>query len=70
MTQEPKRVQTTAAPTRRTAPDTHLTPQAPTLIEMPESGAFACFQPPPIQTGYKNPAEIYPPVCGGTTPTA
>ena len=67
LTQGPKRVQTAAAPTRRPAPATPLTPQAPTPIEMLESGAFACFQPPPIQTGYKNPAEIYPPVCGGTT---
>ena len=47
LTQCPKRVQKAAAPTRRPAPATPLTPQAPTLIEILESGAFACIQPAP-----------------------
>ena len=47
LTQEPKRLQTAAAPTRRPAPATPPTRQAPTPIEILESSAFACFPPAP-----------------------
>ena len=63
LTQEPKRVQTAATPSRRPAPTTPLTPQAPTPIEILGSSAVRLFsaRPPLIQTRYRQPAEIYPP---------
>ena len=67
LTQEPKRLQTAAAPTRRPAPATPLTPQAPTLIEILESGAFACFQPAPNSNTLQEPRRDLSPVYGGTS---
>ena len=67
LTQGPKRVQTAATPTRRPAPDTPLTPQAPTPIEILESGAFACFQPAPNSNTLQEPRRDLSPVYGRTS---
>ena len=71
LTQEPKRLQTAATPTRRTAPATPLTPQAPTLIEILESGAFACFPPAPqFKHATGTPQRSIPRVRGNLHPRA